>query len=198
MASLPKLSDEEARYLSRDELLRRYRDLEGSYVRMASDRGSMMKDLNQRMQLHLTEIRGLKDVNRRMQDDITELRDLCCFLDNDRQKAKKLAREWQRFGRYTSSVMRSEVAAYQHKLQELEHQQEGLVQENFELKELCLFLDSEREPDASVPSSAGRAEGDGSSNSSGVPDKERGLGFEVEDLQISPVRDTYSELMSSL
>ncbi|ELT99455.1 hypothetical protein CAPTEDRAFT_196142 [Capitella teleta] len=158
MAALPKLTDEEARYLTRDELLRRYRDLECGYLRVASDRGSMMKDLNQRMQIHLTEIRGLKDVNQRLQDDNQELRDLCCFLDDDRRKAMKLAREWQRFGRYTSSVMRSELAAYQHKLQELEKQQEGLVRDNFELKELCLFLDRERETD---PSSAGRAEGDG-------------------------------------
>ena len=40
-----------------------------------------------------------------------ELRDLCCFLDDDRQKGRKLAREWQRFGRYTASVMRQEVTS---------------------------------------------------------------------------------------
>ena len=45
-----------------------------------------------------------------------ELRDLCCFLDDDRQKGRKLAKEWQRFGRYTSSVMKSEVTVYQDKL----------------------------------------------------------------------------------
>ena len=55
------------------------------------------------------EIRGLKEVNQRLQDDNQELRDLCCFLDDDRQKSRKLAREWQRFGKYTASVMKSEV-----------------------------------------------------------------------------------------
>ena len=55
------------------------------------------------------EIRSLKEVNQRLQADNQELRDLCCFLDDDRQKGRKLAREWQRFGRYTSGVMQSEV-----------------------------------------------------------------------------------------
>ena len=68
------------------------------------------------IQVHLLEIRGLKEVNGRLQQDNQELRDLCCFLDDDRQKRSKMAREWQRFGRYTSSVMKSEVSAYQQKL----------------------------------------------------------------------------------
>lgn len=55
----------------------------------------------------------MKEANQRLSDDNQELRDLCCFLDDDRQKGRKLAREWQRFGRYTASVMRQEVSAYQ-------------------------------------------------------------------------------------
>lgn len=55
----------------------------------------------------------MKEANARLSDDNQELRDLCCFLDDDRQKGRKLAREWQRFGRYTASVMRQEVSAYQ-------------------------------------------------------------------------------------
>lgn len=62
-------------------------------------------------------------MNQRLQDDNQELRDLCCFLDDDRQRGRKLAKEWQRFGRYTASVMKSEVAAYQQKLKELETRQ---------------------------------------------------------------------------
>lgn len=58
-------------------------------------------------------MRTLKEANQRLSDDNQELRDLCCFLDDDRQKGRKLAREWQRFGRYTASVMRQEVSAYQ-------------------------------------------------------------------------------------
>lgn len=64
-------------------------------------------------QTMITELRTLKDANQRLSDDNQELRDLCCFLDDDRQKGRKLAREWQRFGRYTASVMRQEVSAYQ-------------------------------------------------------------------------------------
>lgn len=63
-----------------------------------------------------------------------ELRDLCCFLDDDRQKGRKLAREWQRFGRYTASVMRQEVSAYQNKLRELDTKQQELIKDNLELK----------------------------------------------------------------
>lgn len=48
------------------------------------------------------EMRGLKEANQRLSDDNQELRDLCCFLDDDRQKGRKLAREWQRFGRYVA------------------------------------------------------------------------------------------------
>ena len=72
------------------------------------------------------------------------MRDLCCFLDDDRQKGRKLAREWQRFGRYTASVMRQEVASYQTKLKQLEFRQQEMVKDNNELKELCLYLDEER------------------------------------------------------
>lgn len=61
----------------------------------------------------LAELRSVKEANQRLNDDNQELRDLCCFLDDDRQKGRKLAREWQRFGRYTASVMRQEVSAYQ-------------------------------------------------------------------------------------
>ena len=52
--------------------------------------------------------------------DNQELRDLCCFLDDDRQKGKRLAREWQKFGRYTGKVMKQEVTAYQGKLANLD------------------------------------------------------------------------------
>ena len=51
----------------------------------------------------------LRDQNGRLLRDNAELRDLCCFLDDDRQKGKRLAREWQKFGRYTAKVMRQEV-----------------------------------------------------------------------------------------
>lgn len=90
------------------------------------------------------ELRALKEANARLIDDNQELRDLCCFLDDDRQKGRKLAREWNRFGKYTASVMRSEVQAYQTKLRQLDEKQQELIRDNLELKELCLYLDEER------------------------------------------------------
>ncbi|XP_018011301.1 uncharacterized protein LOC108668572 [Hyalella azteca] len=114
------------------------------------------------------ELRSLKDHLQRLTDDNQELRDLCCFLDDDRQKGRKLAREWQRFGRYTASVMRQEVTAYQNKLRELEVRQQHLITDNLELKELCLYLDEERSNatcgNCGRPLQA-RDDGDGSSSS---------------------------------
>lgn len=106
----------------------------------------------------MNELRALKEANQRLSDDNQELRDLCCFLDDDRQKGRKLAREWQRFGRYTASVMRQEVSAYQNKLRQLDNKQQELIKDNLELKELCLYLDEER-------GGAQRDDGDGSSSS---------------------------------
>jgi hypothetical protein len=87
-----------------------------------------------------TENQGLKDETQRLLEENQELRDLCCFLDDDRQKGRKLAREWQRFGRYTASVMRQEVSAYQAKLRELERKQQELIKDNLELKVSPSFI----------------------------------------------------------
>jgi hypothetical protein len=81
-----------------------------------------------------TELRSSKELSHRLTEENQELRDLCCFLDDDRQKGRKLAREWQRFGRYTASVMRQEVANYQAKLKELDGKQQELIRDNLELK----------------------------------------------------------------
>ena len=160
VSALTKLDDEELRQKGLDELLRIFRRLETENRSLVSEHGSIMKDVNRKMQILLLEIRSVKDINQTLQDDNQELRDLCCFLDDDRQRGRKLAREWQRFGRYTASVMRSEVSAYQEKLKDLEMKQEELISDNTELKELCLFLDQER-----LRFSQTRDEGDGSSNS---------------------------------
>uniref|UniRef100_G3SPY0 Coiled-coil domain containing 85A n=1 Tax=Loxodonta africana TaxID=9785 RepID=G3SPY0_LOXAF len=85
-----------------------------------------------------------QDINQKLQEDNQELRDLCCFLDDDRQKGKRVSREWQRLGRYTAGVMHKEVALYLQKLKELEVKQEEVVKENMELKELCVLLDEEK------------------------------------------------------
>ncbi|XP_067136412.1 coiled-coil domain-containing protein 85C [Centruroides vittatus] len=164
-----KPSDEELLRLSPQELVRHLRRFEAENLKLMMDHGALMKEINRRMQVHLFEIRGLKEVNQQLQDDNQDLRDLCCFLDDDRQKGRKLAREWQRFGRYTASVMRQEVSAYQTKLQELENKQQDLIRDNLELKELCLYLDEERSRgicgQCGGPLNGRRDDGDGSSSS---------------------------------
>ena len=160
VTALTKLEDEELHQKGIAEVIRIFRRIETENRNLVAEHGNIMKDVNRKMQILLLEIRGLKDINQNLQDDNQELRDLCCFLDDDRQRGRKLAREWQRFGRYTASVMRSEVSAYQEKLKDLELRQEELMSDNNELKELCLFLDQER-----LRFSQTRDEGDGSSNS---------------------------------
>lgn len=141
---LGKISDEELFRLSKDELVRRLRKVDSEKMNLMVEHGNMIKDVNRRLQVHLHEIRGLKEVNQKLQDDNQELRELCCFLDDDRQKGKKLSREWQRFGRYTASVMWKEVGVYQQKLKELEANQDTIMRENVELKEIILMLEEER------------------------------------------------------
>ncbi|XP_035232355.1 coiled-coil domain-containing protein 85C-A-like isoform X2 [Stegodyphus dumicola] len=181
-----RASDEELLRLPPQELVRKIRRAESENIKLMMSHGALIKDVNQRMQIHLHEIRNLKEINQRFQDDNQELRDLCCFLDDDRQKGRKLAREWQRFGRYTASVMRQEVAAYQNKLQELENKQQELIRDNLELKELCLYLDDERNrgtcSQCGGPLSGHRDDGDGSSSSTN--NEELGL--------LAPVQSSFS------
>ncbi|XP_077366311.1 coiled-coil domain-containing protein 85C-B-like isoform X1 [Festucalex cinctus] len=139
-----QLSDDELLRGGKEELLRLLRRVDGEKMNLMIEHGNLMKDINRRLQLHLHEIRSLKEVNQKLQDDNQELRELCCFLDDDRQKGKKLSREWQRFGRYTASAMWKEVGAYMLKLKELEANQETVLRENGELKEIILMLDEER------------------------------------------------------
>ncbi|XP_070781470.1 coiled-coil domain-containing protein 85C-B isoform X2 [Enoplosus armatus] len=141
---LSQLTDEELLRCSKEELLRRLRRVDSEKMNLMIDHGNMMKDINRRLQVHLHEIRSLKEINQKLQDDNHELRELCCFLDDDRQKGKKLSREWQRFGRYTASAMWKEVGTYMMKLKELEANQDTVLRENSELKEIILMLDEER------------------------------------------------------
>lgn len=93
-----------------EDLVRILRRIEGDYKHLLGEHGNVIKDVNRRFQIFVLEVRSLKEFNQKLQDDNQELRDLCCFLDDDRQRGRKLAREWQRFGRYTASVMKSEVS----------------------------------------------------------------------------------------
>lgn len=165
---LSQVPDEELLRWSKEELARRLRRAEGEKVGLMLEHGGLMRDVNRRLQQHLLEIRGLKDVNQRLQDDNQELRELCCFLDDDRQKGRKLAREWQRFGRHAAGAVWHEVARSQQKLRELEARQEALLRENLELKELVLLLDEERAALAGGAGGAGGGGGGGAGSRSSI------------------------------
>ncbi|CAG5108468.1 Similar to ccdc85c: Coiled-coil domain-containing protein 85C (Xenopus tropicalis) [Cotesia congregata] len=92
-----RISDEEFMRLSPVEMLKFVRKTESDLARIVTEQNRQIQNL-------LGELRSLKEANQRLSDDNQELRDLCCFLDDDRQKGRKLAREWQRFGRYTASL----------------------------------------------------------------------------------------------
>ena len=141
---MSRLSEEDVLILGKEDLIRRLRILENRNMDLMLEHGRMMKDVNRSLQVHLHEIRSLKEVNQKLQEDNQELRELCCFLDDDRQKGKRVSREWQRFGRYTAGVLWKDVGLYQQKLTELEASQEALRAENTELKEIVLMLDEER------------------------------------------------------
>ncbi|KAI4832367.1 hypothetical protein KUCAC02_015336 [Chaenocephalus aceratus] len=122
------LTDEELLKWGKEDLVRRLRRSEADKMSVILDHGNLIREVNRSLQLHLNEIRGLKDINQKLQEDNRELRDLCCFLDDDRQKGKRVSREWQRLGRYSASIMRKEVSLYLQKLKELElRQEEGLL-----------------------------------------------------------------------
>ncbi|XP_028279350.1 coiled-coil domain-containing protein 85A isoform X1 [Parambassis ranga] len=141
---ISKVTDEELLKWGKEELVRRLRRAEAEKRGVIVEHGNLMREVNRRLQQHLNEIRSLKDVNQKLQEDNQELRDLCCFLDDDRQKGKRVSREWQRLGRYSAGLMRKEVAIYLQKLKELEQRQVEVIRENLELKELCLMLEEEK------------------------------------------------------
>uniref|UniRef100_A0A8C4DUM9 Coiled-coil domain-containing protein 85A n=1 Tax=Dicentrarchus labrax TaxID=13489 RepID=A0A8C4DUM9_DICLA len=141
---ISKMNDEELLKWGKEELVRRLRRTEAEKRGVIVEHGNLMREVNRRLQQHLNEIRSLKDVNQKLQEDNQELRDLCCFLDDDRQKGKRVSREWQRLGRYSAGLMRKEVAIYLQKLKELEQRQVEVIRENLELKEVCLMLEEER------------------------------------------------------
>ncbi|XP_027015591.2 coiled-coil domain-containing protein 85C-A isoform X2 [Tachysurus fulvidraco] len=212
---LSTISDEELLRLSKDELVRKLRKVDSEKIGLMVEHGNMMRDVNRRLQVHLHEIRNLKEVNQKLQDDNQELRELCCFLDDDRQKGKKLSREWQRFGRYTAGVVWKEVGFYQQKLKELELNQETIVRENVELKEIIIMLEEERngagsrssiDSQSSLTNLNGgtnnvRDVGDGSSTSStgsaGSPDHHHGHGHKPVDGKMAAIRRSMDDLSSN-
>ena len=109
--------------------------------RLIREKNDLMKDFNTRMKVHLEEVRLLKEVNDGLQTDLEELRDLCCYLDDDRMKCRKLAKEWQNFGRYVSSILQSKESSYQEEVNTFNMKHETIIAENNNLKRLCQDLE---------------------------------------------------------
>lgn len=122
----------------------RIRSLESEKLSIMIEHNNLIKEFNKRMESHMEEIRGLKDSNMQFEIELKDLQELSVFLDDDRRKCRKLAKEWQRFGRNTVSVLRGEIGGYQEKIRVLETRQTQLVKENSELRDLCVYLDQQR------------------------------------------------------
>ena len=73
------------------------------------------------------------------------LRKLSRYLEEQRDKNHQKATEWQTFGRFTAAVLQKEVENFERKLRVLQEKLDGLVRENSELQEMCLYLDKSRE-----------------------------------------------------
>uniref|UniRef100_A0A8C4NLJ0 Coiled-coil domain-containing protein 85C n=1 Tax=Eptatretus burgeri TaxID=7764 RepID=A0A8C4NLJ0_EPTBU len=138
------LNDGELMKLRKEDLVKLLRRADMAKVSALVGQQSTIKEVNRTLQVHLQEIRALKEANLRLQGENYELRELCCFLDDDRQKSKKAATEWQRFSRHSVGTLGPEVAAQLERLRELERRQQQLLQTNQDLTDICLMLDKER------------------------------------------------------
>ena len=138
------LSEDKGSISSDQDLRERLRQSENEKIAVIVDHNNMMRKCNERIDTHLREVQILEEHNRSLQADLSELRELCCYLDDDRKKYRQVAKEWQRFGRYTVTVMRNEVISYSDKLKNLERKQTDLMKENGELRDLCVYLDQSR------------------------------------------------------
>uniref|UniRef100_A0A0K0DBM8 Coiled-coil domain-containing protein 58 n=1 Tax=Angiostrongylus cantonensis TaxID=6313 RepID=A0A0K0DBM8_ANGCA len=114
--------------------------LDNENQRLMRVQNELITDANRRV-----EVRFLHFINIFIYLSFKELRELCCFLDDDRQKTRRLAKEWQKFGRYTSQVMKQEMSMNQQRLRESEERHMEAIRENEELKQLCLYLDEQRQ-----------------------------------------------------
>lgn len=111
-------------------------------LRLVEEKNNIMREFNTRMKAHLEEVRLLKEVNERLQTELEDLRDLCCYLDDDRVKCRTVAKEWQNFGRYISSILHTKENSYQQEMNSLSLQQETIIAENINLKRMCRDLEN--------------------------------------------------------
>ncbi|CAB3397706.1 unnamed protein product [Caenorhabditis bovis] len=142
---VPKKFQYSTSHLQYEHIRHRCKMLDEENQKLMKMQSDVVNDANRRVQMHVNEIRMLKDENKKMQLSNKELRDLCCFLDDDRQKTRRLAREWQKFGRYTSNLMKQEIQSYHQKLSNLEEKLTSKEREVDELRQLCMYLDEQRQ-----------------------------------------------------
>ncbi|XP_061599592.1 coiled-coil domain-containing protein 85C-A-like [Cololabis saira] len=90
-ANASRLTDQELLKPGKDNLIRRLRILEKRNLELMLERGHLLKDVNGSLQVHLHEIWSLKEVNQKLQEHNQDLRELCCFLDDDRQKGLRVS-----------------------------------------------------------------------------------------------------------
>ncbi|VDM53586.1 unnamed protein product [Angiostrongylus costaricensis] len=152
-----------ATQLQYENIKHRCKMLDNENQRLMRVQNELITDANRRVEMHVNEIRMLKEENKKLVAANKELRELCCFLDDDRQKTRRLAKEWQKFGRYTSQVMKQEMSMNQQRLRESEERHMEAIRENEELKQLCLYLDEQRQRFTGY-----RAEDDGESEDLGT------------------------------
>ncbi|CAJ0929642.1 unnamed protein product, partial [Mesorhabditis belari] len=131
--------------LKAENLSYRVKILEDENNRLLQRQGEILTDSNRRVEMHVNEIKMLKNEVKMLNAQNKELRELCCFLDEDRKKSKQLGKEWHKLGKYTSHLMRQEVATYQRRLQGSEQREREMLRENEELRQLCLYLDEQRQ-----------------------------------------------------
>ena len=139
--------DESGSFSSDIDLKERLRQSESEKIAVIMDHNEMMRKCNERINSYLHEIHLEQEHSRALQSDLDEMRELSCYLDDDRRNCRRVAKEWQRFGRYTVTIMRNEVISYSEKLRTLEAKQTDLMRENGELRDLCVYLDKSRRSD---------------------------------------------------
>ena len=141
--------DENGTFSQDMDLTERLRQSENEKIAVIMDHNDMMRKCNEKIDSQLHEFHVVQEHNRALENSLNELQELCCYLDDDRKNCRRVAKEWQRFGRYTVTVMRNEVISYSDKLKNLEGKQNDLMKENGELRDLCVYLDKSRKSEDS-------------------------------------------------
>ena len=102
-------------------------DLCLNYATVISTHEARMIEVNELLLTNLKEIRQLKEINKKIVAENKHLQDLCCQLDIDRISGRKLAKEWQKFGKYSANVVKNEVPLFKARLKTLEELQNEVI-----------------------------------------------------------------------